>query len=50
MAAVPPTLGFVSKESMLIAFGDVAGGNTVAVTALLTAAVIGAEPLETADE
>ncbi|MEH6622016.1 hydrogen gas-evolving membrane-bound hydrogenase subunit E [Dietzia maris] len=42
MAAVPPTLGFVSKESMLIAFGDVAGGNTVAVTALLTAAVIGA--------
>ena len=42
MAAVPPTLGFVSKESMLIAFGDVAGGNTVAVTALLAAAVIGA--------
>lgn len=42
MAAVPPTLGFVSKESMLIAFGGVAGGNTVAVTALLTAAVVGA--------
>ena len=42
MAAVPPTLGFVSKESMLIAFGDVAGGNAVAVAALLTAAVIGA--------
>lgn len=41
MAAVPPTLGFVSKESMLTAFGDVAGGP-VAVTALLTAAVIGA--------
>ncbi|KAA0917989.1 hydrogen gas-evolving membrane-bound hydrogenase subunit E [Dietzia sp. ANT_WB102] len=42
MAAVPPTLGYVSKESMLIAFGDVAGGHPVAVTALLTAAVIGA--------
>ena len=42
MAAVPPTLGFVSKESMLVAFGDVADGQPVAVTALLTAAVIGA--------
>ncbi|MDX2357116.1 hydrogen gas-evolving membrane-bound hydrogenase subunit E [Dietzia sp. PP-33] len=42
MAAVPPTLGFVSKESMLIAFGDVAGGSPLAATALLTAAVIGA--------
>ncbi|AWH91243.1 hydrogen gas-evolving membrane-bound hydrogenase subunit E [Dietzia lutea] len=42
MAAVPPTLGFVSKESMLIAFGDVAGGQPVAVTALLAGAVIGA--------
>ncbi|WP_010540068.1 hydrogen gas-evolving membrane-bound hydrogenase subunit E [Dietzia alimentaria] len=41
MAAVPPTLGFVSKESMLTAFGDVVGGP-VAVTALLAAAVIGA--------
>ena len=42
MAAVPPTLGFVSKESMLIAFGDIAGGHPVAVAALLTAAVVGA--------
>lgn len=42
MAAVPPTLGFVSKESMLVAFGDVAGGDTLAVSALLAAAVVGA--------
>ena len=42
MAGIPPTLGFVSKESMLTAFGDVAGGNTAAVTVLLAVAVIGA--------
>ena len=42
MAGVPPTLGFVSKESLLIAFGDVAGGEAVAVSALLAAAVVGA--------
>ncbi|MFL0580038.1 DUF4040 family protein [Dietzia sp. 179-F 9C3 NHS] len=42
MAGIPPTLGFVSKESMLIAFGDVAGGGRAAVVALLAAAVLGA--------
>ena len=42
MAGVPPTLGFVSKESMLTAFGAVAEGHAVAVTALLAAAVVGA--------
>lgn len=42
MAGIPPTLGFVSKESMLIAFGEVAGGDPVAVTVLLAAAVVGA--------
>lgn len=42
MAGIPPTLGFVSKESMLTAFGEAAGGNSAAVCALLTAAVIGA--------
>lgn len=42
MAGIPPTLGFVSKESMLTAFGEVAGGHAGAATALLVAAVIGA--------
>ena len=42
MAGIPPTLGFVSKESMLTAFGEVAGGNSVAVSVLLAAAVVGA--------
>ncbi|MCD2262746.1 DUF4040 domain-containing protein [Dietzia aurantiaca] len=42
MAGIPPTLGFVSKESMLTAFGEAAGGNSVAVTVLLAAAVVGA--------
>lgn len=42
MAGIPPTLGFVSKESMLIAFGGVAGGGRAAVVALLAAAVAGA--------
>ena len=42
MAGIPPTLGFVSKESMLTSFSDVAGGHVTAVTVLLAAAVVGA--------
>ena len=41
MAGIPPTLGFVSKESMLTAYGEVPGGP-VAVVALLAAATCGA--------
>lgn len=41
MAAVPPTLGFISKEGMLDAFTEAPGG-TMATVALLVAAAIGA--------
>lgn len=47
MAGVPPTLGFASKESILTAFGELGGsgggeGSSVAIWALLVAAVVGA--------
>lgn len=41
MAGVPPTLGFVSKESILTAFGEL-DGSAVTVGILLAVAVVGA--------
>ena len=42
MAGIPPTLGFVSKESMLTAMEDVTPGHTWPAVLLLAVAVVGA--------